>query len=59
VADIHKLPKTGVIGVLMRAKREGKLTSLRDELSRLRQETGFWIRDDIYQQALEAMGESP
>ena len=57
VADVCGLYKTGVIGLLMRAKREGKIDSLRQELDRLRQEGGLWISDDLYQQALEAGGE--
>lgn len=36
VADVYGLRKTGVIGVLIRAKIEGKVVSLRKELDRLR-----------------------
>jgi predicted nucleic acid-binding protein len=58
MADVYQLRKTGIIGLLMRAKHEGKLGSLRDELDRLRQEAGFWINDSLYQEVLQAMGES-
>jgi len=57
VADAYGLHKTGLIGILLRAKLEGKVVSLREELDRLRKEAGFWIGDDIYQQALQVVGE--
>ncbi len=57
VADVYGLNKTGLIGILIRAKLEGKVSSLREELDRLRKEEGFWIGDGIYQQALHAVGE--
>ncbi len=58
VADIYGLHKTGVVGLLMRAKMEGRISSLRQELDRLRQDAGFWISASLYQQALEAVGET-
>jgi uncharacterized protein len=54
-AEIYSLPKTGVIGVLIRAKREGVITSLQVELDKLREE--FWIEDRLYHRALVAVGE--
>ena len=57
MADAYGLHKTGLIGILLRAKLEGKVPSLREELDRLREEAGFWIGDGIYQQALQAVGE--
>lgn len=54
---ILDLPKTGVIGLLIRAKLEGILPSLREELDRLRLDAGFWISDDVYKGALEAVDE--
>ncbi len=56
-ADVYGLQKTGVIGLLIRAKIEGKFPSLRQELDRLRQAAGFWISEDLYRQALIAVGE--
>ncbi|MDI6886483.1 MAG: DUF3368 domain-containing protein [archaeon] len=57
VADVYGLRKTGVVGILIRAKLGGKVVSLREELDRLRSEAGFWIGDEIYLQALKAVAE--
>jgi uncharacterized protein len=57
IAERYSLPKTGVIGVLIRAKREGKIASLQAELDKLRSQGGFWIAEKLYQQALRAVGE--
>jgi hypothetical protein len=54
-ADALNLPKTGVIGLLIRARLEGILPSLQEELDRLRDDAGFWIDDDLYKVALEAV----
>jgi uncharacterized protein len=58
LAAVYGLRKTGVVGILIRARLDGKLASLRQELDRLRQDAGFWITEDLYRQALEAVGES-
>jgi len=58
VAAVYGLRKTGVVGILIQARLDGKVTSLRQELDRLRQDAGFWITEDLYRQALEAVGES-
>ncbi len=57
IAAVYSLRKTGAIGVLVRAKREGKIESLRVELDRLRGQGGFWIEDGLYRQALQSVGE--
>ena len=46
----HDVPVTGVIGILLRASREGEI-DLRTELDALR-EAGFWISDALYERAL-------
>lgn len=58
IVDTYSLNKTGIVGLLIRAKREGKVTSLRDELDCLRDEAGFWIQEHLYERALAAVGES-
>lgn len=57
IAKLYGLLKTGVVGVLIRAKREGKVQSLQAELNKLQHQAGFWIEERIYHQALRAVGE--
>jgi predicted nucleic acid-binding protein len=59
VADIYDLQKSGVIGVLIRAKLQGEISSLKRELTRLRNKAGFWIEEKPYQQVLRSVGEKP
>lgn len=56
-AGVLGVQKTGVIGLLIRAKVEAKVPSLRQELDRLREKAGFRISENLYQQALKAVNE--
>jgi predicted nucleic acid-binding protein len=51
------LPITGVLGVLLRARKQGELAELRSSLDRLRQEAHFHIAPDLERQLLEFAGE--
>ncbi|HJH30207.1 MAG TPA: DUF3368 domain-containing protein [Methanosarcinaceae archaeon] len=53
VANLYGLRITGIIGILMRAKSEGRIMSLQDELDKLRNEAGFWIDDKLYNRVLQ------
>ncbi|MCG7849057.1 MAG: DUF3368 domain-containing protein [ANME-2 cluster archaeon] len=57
VAKLYGLRITGIIGILIRAKSEGKIVSLRDELDKLRNEAGFWIDDELYNRVLQSVAE--
>lgn len=57
VARQLNLRVTGVVGILIRAKREGKIASLRVERERLRTEAHFWVADHVIQSALHTVGE--
>ena len=57
IADLYGLTKTGVVGILIRAKQEGEIDLLRTELDRLRDAGQFWIEDRLYHQALVAVRE--
>ena len=56
-ADIYGLSKTGIIGLLIRARQEGRIESLKAELDRLLHQGGFWIEERLYNRALDAVGE--
>jgi len=58
IAELYELPKTGTIGLLIRARREGIIDLLRPELDRLLQQGNFWISEPLYHRALEAVGET-
>ena len=51
------LKTVGVIGILLRAKKEGKIQSLQDVLQSLREQIGFFISDELFQKILREAGE--
>jgi hypothetical protein len=57
VAATFGLKKTGVIGILIKARVEGKIGSLRLELNNLIDTMGFFIDDGLYRQALLSVNE--
>ncbi|AHF79703.1 DUF3368 domain-containing protein [Thermococcus paralvinellae] len=57
IARALGLKVTGTIGVLLKAKFQGKITSLKEELEKLKK-TGFWLSDELYKKILEEVGES-
>ncbi len=52
------LKPVGVIGILLRAKHQGKIQSIGDTLQALRDEIGFYIADDFFQRILKEAGEA-
>ncbi|WP_214020764.1 DUF3368 domain-containing protein, partial [Methanoculleus sp.] len=54
VAGLYGLPVTGIIGLLLQAKQEGLVSSLEEEMDRLREQGNFWIQDALYRRVLEA-----
>lgn len=56
IARVYKIPLTGVIGILMRARLEGKISSLKKELNLLG-EKGFWISDELREEVLQFCNE--
>lgn len=50
---------TGVLGVLRRARLEGRLASLRSEMLRLRQQAHFFISPSLEEALLLSVGEVP
>ncbi len=56
-ARLYGLKITGTIGILLRAKIDGKIDSLKETLKRLK-ETGFWINDKLEARLLMEIGET-
>jgi len=56
-ARLNDLRVTGSIGILLRAKREGRLFSVRNALARM-ESHGIWLGDQIKQFALRESGEA-
>lgn len=52
VADAYGLRKIGVVGILLRAREEGWLASLGEDLVKLRDEGGFWLDDALVARVL-------
>ena len=55
-ARIYGLTVTGTLGVLLRAKKDRKISSLKENIMKLR-ESGFWVSDFVEERLLEASGE--
>lgn len=51
------LQPIGLLGVLLHAKRDGALDSVEAVMQRLRQQAGFFIADDLFNQLLIEAGE--
>lgn len=56
-AKALELQPTGVVGVLLRAKRDGSLDSVENAMQSLRRDAGFFISDDLLAIALADAGE--
>jgi len=56
IADAQRLRTTGLIGVLLFAKRQGQIVSLRKHLEQLKM-TGFRMSNELYRAALQFAGE--
>jgi len=57
VAEQHGLNVTGLLGVLIRAKKAGHIQVVRPIIDDLRKNTGFFIGDSLYAQILQLAGE--
>lgn len=47
----------GVLGVLLKAKRQGEIGEIRSSLDSLRRQAGFFLGESLYRQILEEAGE--
>jgi len=57
VAKSMGLVPIGVIGVLVRAKQNGDIDSVKEILNKLREEAGFYITDSLMKNILSEIGE--
>ena len=57
-ADLHGLQYTGTLGVLVKARQAGYLSSVGAVIAALRQK-GMWLSDAIVEHALRLSGEQP
>ena len=59
LAEFYNLTKTGVLGILMRAKKRSLIKQIKPTLEKLRIQAHFWIKPDLYDAILSEMGEAP
>ncbi|MGB5969834.1 MAG: DUF3368 domain-containing protein [Spirulinaceae cyanobacterium] len=52
------LEVTGVLGILIAAKRNNFIPEVKPLLNVLREETGFWVNQELYLEVLQAANES-
>lgn len=52
------LKTIGVLGVLLNAKKHGRIGSMKNAMQSLRDEIGFFISDELHEQILAQSGES-
>ncbi len=57
-ARVMGLKTIGVLGILLNAKKNGRIESVRDAMQALRREIGFFISNHLYRQILKQAGES-
>lgn len=57
VARLHGLKVTGSLGILIRAKNEGLISSLTHCIREMKT-NGIWISDELARQAIAAVGEA-
>jgi predicted nucleic acid-binding protein len=56
IADLHNIRKTGFVGILIKAKHQHLLKTVKDALD-LAISKGFWIDNELYQHILAQLGE--
>ena len=54
VASRYGLNKTGILGLLLRAKQENLIASLKREMDQLQQQAHFWINTNLYKRLLQS-----
>ena len=57
IAQLNNLQVTGTLGILLKAKKTGLISSVKQLIDRLRAEHHFWIKEDMYQKVLHIANE--
>jgi hypothetical protein len=57
IARLNKIPISGTLGVLMKAKKMGIIESLKELMNRLRTDHHYWIDDATYKKVLSLSNE--
>jgi predicted nucleic acid-binding protein len=58
IAKSMGLNPVGVLGILIRAKDEGEVKSLKEVLEKLQREAGFYLTDKLMKEILSDVGEN-
>jgi predicted nucleic acid-binding protein len=58
-ADIYRIEKTGVLGILLLAKLKNEIPYLKQEIEKLKTMADFWLKDSLIQSVLREAGEIP
>ena len=53
MAKLNNMSVTGTLGILLKAKKSGLISSVKEMMDKLRDEHHFWINDDMYEKVLE------
>jgi predicted nucleic acid-binding protein len=53
MAEFYNLNKTGVLGILLLAKKQSSIPSLKLEMDKLRDKAHFWINMSLYKKLLK------
>ena len=51
------LPITGMLGILVAAKKEGLIVAVKPVMDELISQAGFWVSGQLYDEVLQAVGE--
>ncbi|NIM11955.1 MAG: DUF3368 domain-containing protein [Candidatus Aminicenantes bacterium] len=58
-ADIYRIEKTGVLGILLLAKLKNEISNLKQEIENLKTKADFWLKDSLIQRVLREAEEIP
>ena len=52
MAKLNNMSVTGTLGILLKAKKSGLISSVKEMMDKLRDEHHFWINEDMYEKVL-------